>query len=94
MSSFVVALEYAGVDVDIDQGGARVPLVEHAYNLDTAALADHGGHVLRFAFPTPMRGWPSTARYPRCVPCTDAVDTIIAAFIAAHLAGLRLAPPL
>jgi len=41
MRGFIVAMEYLGAGLGAGAGGRRVPVCEHAYNLETATLAGH-----------------------------------------------------
>ena len=41
MRGFVVAMEYLGAGLGAGAGDHRVPVCEHAYNLETATLAGH-----------------------------------------------------
>jgi hypothetical protein len=89
--AFVVAMEYRGAEILVQEGQARVPLREHAYDIGTAALADHPlsldaaraehppshGALPRVAFPYPSIGWNTTPQSPRCVACEVAVIAIV-----------------
>jgi hypothetical protein len=82
---FVVAMEYLGADVAWRRGTPRQPLYEHAYDVRAAALTAHDAHPPRVGFPDHQRGWASTPCAPRCRKCTDHVDAVVAAVVAAQL---------
>jgi hypothetical protein len=88
--TFIVALEYQGGNVasDAAQPGRRA-VREHAYDLATAALADHlppDAPAPRVAFPNPTRGWNTSPHSPRCTPCDAAVLAIVRDVIAQAIA--------
>lgn len=87
---FVVAFEYAGSDVPARLGGARRPLLEHAYEIKTGTMPAHLNHPPRIAFPDPRRGWPTTPQVIRCASCTLAVTDLIRDVVVDLLEATRL----
>jgi len=84
--AFIVAIEYRGADLDQRGGGAlRVGVREHAYDLETAALAAHPDRPPRIGFPQPTRGWGSAPLCPRCAECQAALDELVAAYVRNNL---------
>jgi hypothetical protein len=81
LGAFIIAIEYRGPDLDRDGGGSRVALREHAYDLETAALAAHHDRPPRIGFPRPNRGWGSAPLCPRCAECQAAVDEVVAGYV-------------
>jgi hypothetical protein len=83
-------VEYQSGDVSSDAAQPwRRAVREHAYDLATAALADHlspDGPAPRVAFPDPTRGWNTSPHSPRCTPCDAAVVIIIRDVIAEAIA--------
>ena len=76
MAIWVVAVEYAGPDIEPHRPAPRRPLLEHAYDVETGLLA-HGGPPVRVGFDHPPRGWPAAPQRVRCLACTRAVATVI-----------------
>lgn len=74
MQAFVVALEYRGAILTAGAAGPRAVVCQHAYDLETAALAGH-----------PPAELPRAAR---CPDCDTAVRQIVRALIAATLSGV------
>jgi hypothetical protein len=83
--TFIVAVEYRGADVDRYRGARRVPLLEHAYDLETATLAAHVDEPPRIGFPEPTRGWGSASLCPRCAQCQAVIDEVVAAYVRSAL---------
>jgi hypothetical protein len=79
--AFIVAIEYRGADLDRQGGACRVGVLEHAYDVETAALATHHDRPPRIGFPEPGRGWGSASLCPRCAECQAAVDELVAAYV-------------
>jgi hypothetical protein len=79
--AFIVAVEYRGADLDQQGGASRVGVREHAYDVETAALAAHHDLPPRVGFPEPSRGWGSESLCPRCAECQAAVDALVAAYV-------------
>ena len=96
MQTFVVVLEYSGAALLAGIAANRVPVCEHAYDLETGALAGHpAGDAPRIGFPARQRGWNTPPQTVRCADCDSvvqgAVREIIAAAVAA-ITGLRRGP--
>ncbi|HEX8303674.1 MAG TPA: hypothetical protein VF612_02265 [Jatrophihabitans sp.] len=83
--AFIVAIEYRGADLDQRGGASRVGVLEHAYDVETAALAAHHDQPPRVGFPRPSRGWGSASLYPRCAECQAAVDELVVAYVRNNL---------
>jgi hypothetical protein len=86
-------MEYRGTDLDRHRGARRVPLLEHAYDVETASLPAHSVGTPRIGFPEPTRGWGSASLCPRCAECQAVVDEVVAAYIRAALAQHRQPSP-
>lgn len=97
MAVWVVAIEYAGADLQPSHPAARRPVLEHAYDLDTGRFAhDHHdstggrgsnfaygeGSELRVGFEHPARGWPAPTCFTRCVACGLAVTAFVTGLVA------------
>ena len=91
--TFIVAIEYRGPDLDRHGRASRIGVLEHAYELETAALAAHPDRPPRIGFPEPSRGWGSPALCPRCAECQAAVDELVAAYVRTSLRRHRPARP-
>ena len=89
LGAFIVAIEYRGADLDRGSG-ARMGLLEHAFDLETASLPAHRGRPPRIGFPAPARGWGSASVCPRCAECQAAVDQLVAGYVRAALRRHRL----
>jgi hypothetical protein len=55
--------------------------LEHAYDVETAALAAHQDRPPRIGFPEPGRGWGSESLCRRCPECQAAVDELVADYV-------------
>lgn len=89
MQAFVVAVEYLGAGLAAGAVGRRVPVCEHAYDLETAALAGHqAGTAPRVGFPARQRGWNSNPQAARCPDCDAAVQRIVGDLITAALSAV------
>lgn len=76
--------------------GRRVPVCEHAYDLETETLAGHRpGSGPRVGFPCCQRGWNSQPQADRCPDCDVAVQRVVRDLIATAIAAAtgRLSPP-
>jgi hypothetical protein len=96
MRGVIVAMEYVGGGLGAGGSGRRVPVCEHAYDLETAALAGHPPQSgPRVGFPSCQRGWNSQPQADRCPDCDTAVQRIVRDLIATALAAMtgRLPPP-
>jgi hypothetical protein len=94
MHAFVVAVEYAGDTITVPGGTPRLPMCEHAYDLQTEQLAGHTPQTRpRIAFPSPQRGWNSDPQTTRCPACDIAVDTIVRAIVSSVLTAVIRQPP-
>jgi ssDNA-binding Zn-finger/Zn-ribbon topoisomerase 1 len=96
MRGFIVAMENLGARLGAGPGGRRIPVCEHAYDLETATLAGHpSGHVLRVGFPSCQRGWNSQPQAVRCPDCDTAVQRMARDLIATAIAAITgcLPPP-
>ena len=70
-------------------GGRRVPLCEHAYNLETATLVGHPPRSgPRVGFPSCQRSWNSQPRAVRCPDCDTAVQYIVRDLIVIAIAAI------
>lgn len=88
MHVFVVAMEYRGETLTAGASARRVPVCEHAYNLETATLAGHPAQEMpRLAFPARPRGWNSQPQAARCLACDTAVQNIVREVIALAVAA-------
>ena len=84
MQAFIVVLEYSGAPLLADAAAFRIPVCEHAYELETGTLAGHpAGDLPRIGFPACQRGWNSPAQTSRCLACDIAVQRIVRDIIAA-----------
>lgn len=95
MRGFIVAMEYLGDGLGAGTSGRRVPVREHAYDLETATLAGHlPGAGPRVRFPTRPRGWKSQPQAGRCPACNAAVQRIVRDLIATAVTAItgRLPP--
>jgi hypothetical protein len=89
MRGFIVAMEYLGAGLGAGVGGRRVPLCEHAYNLETATLAGHPPRSgPRVGFPSCKRSWNSQPRAVRCPDCDTAVQYIVRDLIVIAIAAI------
>jgi hypothetical protein len=89
MQAFVVAVEYLGAGLAAGAAGRRVPVCEHAYELETAALAGHqAGTAPRVGFPSRQRGWNSSPQAARCPDCDTAVQRIVSDLITVAIAAV------
>jgi len=80
-------MEYLGAGLGAGAGGRRVPVCEHAYNLESATLAGHPPRSgPRVAFPSCQRGWNSQPQAVRCSDCDTAVQYIVRDLIAIAIA--------
>jgi hypothetical protein len=96
MRGFIVAMEYLGAGLGSGAGGRRIPVCEHAYNLETGTLAGHlPGHAPRVGFPLCQRGWNSQPQGDRCPDCDSEVQRVVRDLIATAIAAItgRLPPP-
>jgi ssDNA-binding Zn-finger/Zn-ribbon topoisomerase 1 len=96
MRGFIVAMEYLGAGLGAKVGGRRVPVCEHAYNLETATLARHPPRSgPRVGFPSCQRGWNSQPQAVRCPDCDTAVQRMARDLIATAIAAITgcLPPP-
>ncbi len=84
MRAFIVAMEYRGETLGAGGGASRVPVCEHAYNLETTTLAGHpAGQLPRVGFPACQRGWNSQPEAARCPGCDTIVLRIVPDLITA-----------
>ena len=89
MRAFIVVMEYTGETLGAGEGAPRVPVREHAYDLQTAALAGHrAGPLPRVGFPTCQRGWNSQPTITRCLDCDTIVQGIVCDLVAAAVAEI------
>jgi hypothetical protein len=89
MRGFIVAMEYLGAGLGAGADGRRVPVCEHAYDLEAAALAGHPpGCGPRVGFPSCQRGWNSPPQAGRCPDCDAAVERIVRDLIATAVAAI------
>jgi rubredoxin len=89
MQGFIVAVEYRGPTLRPGAGSLRVPVCEHAYDLEAGALAGHpAGQQPRVGFPAGQRGWNSQPRTARCPDCDTLVLRTVRDLIAATLSAL------
>jgi len=85
MRGFIVVMEYLGAGA----GGRRVPLCEHAYNLETATLVGHPPRSgPRVGFPSCQRSRNSQPRAVRCPDCDTAVQYIVRDLIVIAIAAI------
>jgi hypothetical protein len=76
--------------------GRRVPVCEHAYDLETATLAGHpAGSGPGWGFPSCQCGWNSQPQAVRCPDCDTAVQRMARDLIATAIAAITgcLPPP-
>lgn len=94
MQAFVVAMEYRGDTLAAGASALRVPVCEHAYELETATLAGHPARTLpRVGFPARQRGWNSPPQAARCPNCDTVVQRIVREVICiAMAASMRQRP--
>ena len=84
MRAFIVAMEYRGETLRTGEGKSRVPVCEHAYDLEAATLAGHpAGQLPRVGFPACQRGWNSQPETARCPDCDTIVQRIVRELITA-----------
>lgn len=89
MRAFIVAMEYRGETLGTGEGASRVPVCEHAYDLETAILAGHpAGHLLRVGFPVCQRGWNSQPEAARCADCDIVVQRVVRDLITAVMSEM------
>lgn len=88
MTHFVVAIEYLGEDLVLGAGGARVPVQEHAFDLDTGLLA-HDSAAVRVGFPEPTRSWTEAGSAPSCRTCDACVLDVLGERIRRQLRTAR-----
>jgi hypothetical protein len=84
-------MEYLGAELSAGVDGRRVPVCEHAYDLETATLAGHppgSGPRPRVGFPSCQRGWNSPPQAGRCPDCDAAVERIVRDLIATAIAAI------
>ncbi len=85
MQVFIVTMEYLGAGAC----GRRVPVCEHAYDLETATLAGHpAADMPRVAFPSCQRDWNTEPQTDRCPDRDTAVQRIIRDLITAALSAI------
>ena len=78
MQVFVVAMEYRGETLIAGAGAPRIPVREHAYELETATLAGHPAQEMpRLGFPARQRGWNSHPQAARCPDCDTVIQRIV-----------------
>ncbi len=96
MRGFIVVMEYLGAGLSAGTSGRRVPICEHAYDLETATLAGHCAEP-RFlvGFPCCQRGWNSQPQAGRCPDCDVAVQRVVRDLIATAVSAItgQLPPP-
>jgi hypothetical protein len=86
METFIVVLEYRGAVLLAGVAADRVPVCEHAYDLDTGALAGHpAGDSPQVGFPVCQRGWNTPPQSARCADCDIAVQRAVGDLIAAAI---------
>jgi hypothetical protein len=89
MQVYIVAIEYLGARPGAGTCGRRVPVREHAYDLESATLAGHSDAVApRVGFPSCLRGWNTEPQNARCPDCDTAVDRIVRDLITAALSAI------
>jgi hypothetical protein len=94
MRAFIVAIEYRGETLGTGQGAPRVPVCEHAYDPETAALAGHpAGQLPRVGFPACQRGWNSEPETARCPDCDTVVQRIVRDLIVATVSAITCRRP-
>ena len=94
MRAFIVTMEYRGQALRPGEGALRVPVCEHAYNLETATLAGHrAGDLPRIGFPARQRGWNSPPEAARCPACDTIVQRIVRDLIATVLSAITSRRP-
>ncbi len=88
MQAFVVAVEYRGETLTAGTSAPRVPVCEHAYELETATLAGHAAQEIpRLGFPARQRGWNSRSQTARCLDCDAVVQRIVREVICIAMAA-------
>ena len=89
MHTFIVVMEYSGAVLMAGIAADRVPVCEHAYDLDTGTLAGHpAGDSPRVGFPVRQRGWNTPPRAARCADCDTVVQRAVRDLIAAAVAAI------
>jgi hypothetical protein len=89
MRVFIVVMEYLGKTLGTGECGSRVPICEHAYNVETATLAGHpAGQPPRVGFPACQRGWNSQLETARCPDCDTIVQRIVRDLIIAAMSEI------
>lgn len=89
MQAFIVAAEYRGPTLRPGTASSRVPVCEHAYDLETRALAGHPPRWQpRVGFPGCQRGWNSQPETARCPACDTVVQRIVRDLITATVSAL------
>ena len=84
METFIVVVEYRGSVLLAGVAADRVPVCEHAYDLDAGALAGHQtADAPQVGFPVCQRGWSAPPRTTRCAECDIAVRRAVETLIAA-----------
>ena len=88
MKGFVVALEYLGATLSAGTEGRRVPVCEHAYDLQTATLAGHlPADAPRVGFPCCQRSWNTQPQADRCPECDTEVLRVVCELITTAITG-------
>ena len=89
MRAFIVAMEYRGETLRTGVGNFRIPVCEHAYDLETATLAGHpAGQLPRVGFPACQRGWNSQPEAARCPDCDTIVQRVVRDLITAAVSEI------
>lgn len=82
-------MEYLGAGLGAGTDGRRVPVREHAYDLETATLAGHPvGSGPRVGFPPCQRGWNSQPQVGRCPACDIEVQRMVSDLIATAISAI------
>ena len=87
MTTFIVAVEHLGTDLDSHRGTPRCGIQGRAYDPATEALVDHrkpGNLPPRIGFPEPQRSRNSPARLSRYPSCATEVTALVAAIVHAQ----------
>ena len=93
MRAFIVVMEYRGETLSPGEGAPRVPVCEHAYDLQTATLAGHHASPLpRVGFLACSRGWNSQPVAARCPDCDTIMQCLVRDLIAAVVAKIAPLP--
>jgi hypothetical protein len=86
---YIVTIEYLGAGLGAGTCGRRVPVREHAYDLQTATFAGHRAAAApRIGFPSCQRGWNTEPQTARCPDCATAVEHIVRDLIIAALSAI------